>query len=257
VADKFFQIRSFFSYWLDAVDEHSLHSPFLFDFYINVVKKDSYKGDEDIEKLRKKLLSDSRTLSGKDPGSQNNEKPRTVSAIARNSVSPLRYSGLYSRIIDHFKLQSIIELGTSFGINALYLARKKDTIVTTFEGSTEIADIAHLTFEFAGAKNIKLIPGNLDTTLSSYLQGIRKVDFVLMDANHRYRPTIKYFERLLPKISEKTVVVLDDIHYSKEMEQAWKEVKSHKLVYASIDLFRCGILFFDPSLNKQHVILQA
>jgi hypothetical protein len=27
------------------------------------------------------------------------------------------------------------------------------------------------------------------------------------------------------------------------------------LVYGSIDLYRCGILFFDPALNKQHFIL--
>jgi hypothetical protein len=77
-----------------------------------------------------------------------------------------------------------------------------------------------------------------------------------MDANHRYQPTLQYFERLLPKINETSIVVLDDIHYSREMEQAWQELKKHRIVYGSADLFRCGILFFDPSLNKQHVILQ-
>jgi predicted O-methyltransferase YrrM len=259
VADKSFQIRSYLSYWLDAVDEHSLHSPFFFDFYRQVVKAKSNQqkqGIEAIEQLRQKLLADSRTVGGKDPGARTDTKPRTVSAIARASLSPAALSALYARIIHHFKAHTILELGTSFGINTLYLARQKDTAVTTFEGSPEIADIARITFSFAKAPNIKLIEGNLDTTLAVYLQSVRKVDFVLMDANHRYQPTLQYFERLLPKISETSIVVLDDIHYSSEMEQAWRELKKHSIVYGSADLFRCGILFFDPSLNKQHVILQ-
>lgn len=256
MADKFFQIRSFFSYWLDAVDEHSLHSPFLFDFYINVIKKKPYEtGVEHIEKLRQKLLADNRKFKTTDLGAGSNTS-KTIAAIAHSSLSPIRYSNLYARIIHHFKAQSIVELGTSFGINTLYLALEKDSYVTTFEGSPEIADIAKLTFEFSGNKNIQIIEGNLDITLPAYLQSIRKIDFALMDANHRFEPTMNYFESMLPKTKEKSVVVVDDIHYSSEMEKAWQKLKNHKLVYGSIDLFRCGILFFDPSLNKQHVILQ-
>ena len=78
-----------------------------------------------------------------------------------------------------------------------------------------------------------------------------------MDANHRYEPTIRYFELLLKKVHEKSVLIVDDIHHSCDMEKAWKEMQRHRLVYGSADLFRCGILFFDPSLNKQHVILQV
>ena len=77
-----------------------------------------------------------------------------------------------------------------------------------------------------------------------------------MDANHRYEPTVNYFNSLLRVIHTKSIIIMDDIHYSEEMEKAWKEIKNHELVHASIDLFRCGILFFDPSLNKQHVVLQ-
>lgn len=253
---KFFQTKAFLSYWLDAVDEHSLHSPFFFDFYANVVKRNTNPdGFEQFEKLRRKLLNDSRTLSIHDPGS-GNKTSRAVSEIANSSLSPAKFSQLYARIINHIKAQQVIELGTSFGINALYLADKKDVKLATFEGSPQISEIASLTFEFAQAKNINLINGNIDATLPVYLQSIRRLDFAFVDANHRYQPTLKYFGLLLPKLRENSVLILDDIHYSPEMERAWNEIKKHKLVYASADLFRCGILFFDPSLNKQHVILQ-
>jgi hypothetical protein len=59
------------------------------------------------------------------------------------------------------------------------------------------------------------------------------------------------------KVHPNSIIIIDDIHYSPEMAAAWKVIKNHRLVYASADLFRCGIVFFDPSLNKQHVILQV
>jgi predicted O-methyltransferase YrrM len=256
VSDKFFQAKAYLSYWLDAVDEHSLHSPFFFDFYTRVVKTNKHARPlEKAEKLRSQLLRDNRELAGADPGSGSSTK-RQVSVIAQHSMSPPALSTLYNSMIDYFKAEKVIELGTSLGINTLYLASKKERTVTTFEGSPEIAAIAKLTFEFAGVKNIKLIEGNIDQTFKDYLQSIRKFDLVLMDANHRYEPTIRYFNLLIPKLQESTVIIIDDIHYSADMERAWKELKNHKLVYGSADLFRCGILFFDPSLNKQHVILQ-
>jgi predicted O-methyltransferase YrrM len=257
VPNKLFQLRSYLSYWLDAVDEHSLHSPFFFDFYTNIIKNHKRSHEiEPIEKLRQKLLSDKRKVAITDLGSRNESQPRSISAIAHTSLSSPRFSSLYGRIIHHFKAKTIIELGASLGINTLYLARKADAQITTFEGSEALADIATLTFEFAGAKNIKLVRGNIDNTLPSYLQSVRKIDFAFMDANHRYDSTLNYFQQLLSKISETSIFVLDDIHYSPEMHKAWKEITRHELVYGSVDLFRCGILFFDPSLNKQHVILQ-
>lgn len=164
---------------------------------------------------------------------------------------------IYLRLAHQFDAKCIVELGTSFGINTLYLAEKGDATVTTFEGAPAVADIASLTFEFAGKKNIRLVEGSIEKTLPDFLQDVRRVDFAFLDANHRYEPTVKYFEWLSNKMHDKSVLVLDDIHYSGEMERAWRAIKNHRLVYGTADLFRCGIVFFDPSLNKQHVILQV
>lgn len=256
MANKIFQLRSFISYWLDAVDEHSLHSPFFYDFYTKVVKGDSVD-DQVAESLRGKLLRDRRSIHVEDFGSHiHKPATRSINQIAKLSLTPKKFSSFYARIIAHFNLSTIVELGTSLGINALYLARKTGSHVTTFEGSTALTNLSNLTFEFARAKNITVVQGNIDHTLSSRLGYLRKIDFVFVDANHRYEPTVRYFEQMAPKLHAASIVVLDDIHYSREMNDAWNKIRNHKLVYASADLFRCGILFFDPSLNKQHVILQ-
>jgi predicted O-methyltransferase YrrM len=256
VADTFFKAKSFLNYWLDAVDEHSLHSPFFFDLYTNVIK-DVPLPYEPAEQLRKQLLVDQREIDVLDLGSgKHHQEKRFISEIAEKSLSPLYLAALYARIIKHFGCAQVVELGTSFGINTLYLAQPPAVRIHTFEGAPEIASVARLTFEFTGTKTIQLIEGNIHSTLPTWLNSVRKIDFALIDANHTFDATTQYFEWLLAKVHPQTVMVVDDIHYSAEMQKAWEKIRSHKLVYASADLYRCGLLFFDPSLNKQHVILQ-
>jgi len=207
-----------------------------------------------IEEIRRKLLANKTEVIIHDLGAKStleNEK-RTLSEIAATSLSPASYSRLYHRIVDYMDASQILELGTSMGITTLYLAQKENAHVTTFEGNPAMINVALSHFEYFNKKNIALIEGNLDTKLSEYLLTPAKIDFVLMDANHRYEPTIRYFNQLSRRMADKGIIVIDDIYYSEEMHRAWKELCNHPLVYGSVDLFRCGILFFDPALNRQH-----
>jgi predicted O-methyltransferase YrrM len=261
VNQKIFQVKSFINYWLDAVDEHSLHSPFFYNFYTCVVRKKSIQLElTSLKHVRKNFENDDRSINVNDLGAGSQYQKgslRQIRQIARTSATPEKYSILYANIIQHFSYKNILELGTSLGINTLYLSRASDTTnVITFEGSSEIANVARNLFDAAKAINIKIIEGNIDETLSQYLSSSKQIDFALMDANHRYEPTLRYFDCLIKKIHDNSIIVLDDIHYSPEMEDAWEAIQKHELVYATADLFRCGLVFFNPSLNKQNVVLQ-
>lgn len=140
------------------------------------------------------------------------------------------------------------------GITSLYLGSIPKAKVYTFEGNPAMLSIAQTHFESFQTKNIELVEGNIDQTLPDHLQNPAKIQFAVIDANHRYEPTVHYFEILSRRMADKGIMIIDDIHLSPEMEKAWLEIKSNELVYGSIDLFRMGILFFDLSLNKQHYI---
>lgn len=258
--NNFFKLKSFFTYWLDAVDEHSLHSPFFFDLYTNTIKDASDTSLFDsIEQLRIKLLSDDRSVEIVDFGSGSSHvkgSRRRISQIAKTSLSPQKYSLLYQRILDRFNCQNILELGTCLGINTLYLSLREGCRVSTFEGSPFLAEIAQESFMASGATNISVIPGNIDHTLAEFLRTAEQIDFAFLDANHRYEPTLTYFNGIIQKIHHNSVVVLDDIHHSSEMERAWADILNHPSVYGTADLYRCGLIFFDPSLNYQHHVLQ-
>lgn len=257
--NSFFQLKSFIAYWLDNVDEHSLHSPFFFKLY-GILKDRAMDDDgERIELLRKELLKDDRSILVDDLGAGSSHfksSTRKISDIARTSVTPRKYSGFYSRIIKANNYTRIIELGTSLGINTLYLSLLPASHVTTFEGSESIADIAQRSFDAHGSSNIKIVRGNIDTTLTPELAQLDMIDFALIDANHRCTPTLDYFHSLASKVHPESVIALDDIHSSQEMERAWKAILADSRVQASADLFRCGLVFFNPSLNRQHVVLR-
>ena len=251
-------VKAAASHWLHVVDEHSIHSPFFFDFYINVLKNRSHdERFQEIEKTRERLLTNSLELEVYDLGAGSThftKSKRVLSKIAATSLSPATLCSLYHRILKFQKAERVVELGTSLGITTLYLAADPTIRVTTFEGSPSIADIALTNFESFNTTNIKLIEGNIDSTLYDFLQNPAKINFALIDANHRYEPTLRYFTALSKRMSKKGIIIIDDIHHTNEMSKAWNELKSHDLVYGSIDLFRCGILFFDIDLTKQHFV---
>ncbi|GCC53377.1 class I SAM-dependent methyltransferase [Chryseotalea sanaruensis] len=254
---KFFQAKAYLSYWLNCVDEHSLHSPFFYDFYTKVVKKNSIYNEE-AERLRAQLLKSELTVDINDlgAGSVLKSKQRHVKDIAKHSLSNAKFSSLYSRVIQFYQCNQVIELGTCLGINTLYLASAKPTSLTTFEGADTLIGLAKDTFSFANVLNIKLIEGNIDETLESYLRANPKIDFAFVDANHRYDAVMRYFRFIMKASHNKTIIVFDDIHLNPGMEQAWSEIKKDSLVYATADLFRCGFVFLDPSLNRNHKVLR-
>jgi predicted O-methyltransferase YrrM len=251
-----FRVRSFIRHWLDAVDEHSLHSPFLYDLYTRVIKQ---KGNvlPQVEKLRQALQNNTHQLTYADPGagSVSLGHTRTVAQIVRTSSAPPKHAALYARLADWANARYAVELGTSLGLTTAYLVATGRKVYT-FEGVPQLADLAEQHFAQLNLSGIHLIRGNLDQTLRPALENLPAIDFALIDANHRYQPTLQYAGHIFKKVHANSVVVIDDIHLNPDMNHAWDELRQHPLVYCSADLFWCGLLFFNPSMYRQHVVLQ-
>jgi hypothetical protein len=83
-----------------------------------------------------------------------------------------------------------------------------------------------------------------------------KPGLVFIDGNHRKIPVIRYFNQISEFSDSKTVVIIDDINYSKEMSEAWNEIKLNRRVSVSIDILRMGILFFREGINQINLIIR-
>ncbi len=249
------QALSYLNHWLHEVNSHSLQAPFIYNLYTKYIQKDYNKTHfKEIEKTRSKLVNTELMVMPANFGAKsnvhaNNNKVK-VSEIAKKGLTAPKVSRLLARLIDYNNSKTILELGTSFGLNTLYLSQQENSKVITFEGSKEIADIALTNFEYYTKNNIKIIKGNIDNTLPKFLDSRISIDFAYLDANHRYEPTISYFNQLIKRMHDDSILVLDDIYWSKEMTKAWKFIKNHPQVTQSIDLFSVGIVFFKPDLVK-------
>jgi predicted O-methyltransferase YrrM len=99
-------------------------------------------------------------------------------------------------------------------------------------------------------ENITWQEGNIDRTLFNYTR--EQIDVAYVDANHTYEATLNYVNYLLPRMVEKGIIIIDDIHYSEPMERAWNALKADERVTTSMDLYHIGLLFMDPHYLKRH-----
>jgi len=241
---------------------HGVHSPFVFEFITRVLNDNRrFYAFDGIEKIRTQLLSNHTLIEIQDFGAgsrvaKNNS--RKICDVAKSSLKPAKYSQLLFRMIDYYGPKQIIELGTSLGITTAYLASANPAAkVTTFEGSNAIAKIAGHNHQLLGLTNIDLIEGNFDKELPRWLAQNKKVDFAFIDGNHALKPTMAYFEALLDVVEDHSILVFDDIHWSKEMEEAWAQISAHPSVTLSIDLFFIGVVFFRKEFaQKQQVSIR-
>jgi predicted O-methyltransferase YrrM len=240
---------------------HGIHSPFVFDLVSRVFRN---KVDPDIvctiEKVRKKMISDNRTILVNDMGSRSEllkTNFRKVSDIARYSPVPGKYGELLSKMAVEFGKPLIIEFGTSLGISTLYMACScTDAKVYTIEGCPATVEIAKHNFTDAGLNNIEIFEGSFDEVLPGLTNASIKPGLVFIDGNHRKEPVIKYFNQMAELSDNKTVIIIDDINYSNEMREAWKEIRLHKKISVTVDIFRMGIVFFREGINHNNYIIR-
>lgn len=256
--------RTFFRYIrykIRGQHRFSVHSPFLFAFIRDVLQDSRYfYAFDEIESVRDAMLRDDRLVRIQDLGAGSKKlrsDVRKISDIARSALVSAKFGRMLFRMASYFGSQSILELGTSLGISTLYLASaNKGAQVITLEGSTAIAEVAKENFVHADAENITLLTGEFSETLPHALSRFTHIDLAFIDGNHAKAPTLLYFEKIVARCTPESVIILDDIHWSREMEEAWRTILQHPAVTLSIDLFFKGIVFLRRDFHeKQHIIL--
>jgi predicted O-methyltransferase YrrM len=257
-----FRAINYLKYLLISMNRkgHGIHSPFVFDL-VSRVFRNKIEGEIVciIEQTRKRLINDSRQILVNDFGAgsvRNKTNKRKVSEIARYSPVPQRYGILLSNLAAEFGGDLIVELGTSLGISAMYMALSApDSRIFTLEGSPEVADIARDNFIAAGIENIEVLTGSFDELLPEIKEKNIKPGLVFIDGDHRKEQVINNFNKIMLMSDSRTVVVIDDINYSKQMGEAWNEIKRLDMVTLTIDLYRMGIVFFRQGINRRNYVI--
>ena len=260
-----FQIAfKYFHYLLTSSNGkgHGIHSPYVFEWIEKALNgKENGPIQPQIESLRKKLKANNKSIEVKDLGAGSStltSSQRKISDIAQSSLKSFKYATLLHRIAAFHGAKTIVELGTSLGLTTSYLASiPSNPSVYSFEGVPDIANQAASVFEELELRNIKLIQGHFDQTLPAFLKENHQLDLVYIDGNHKKEPTVNYFTQMLQNSHENTMMIFDDIHWSKEMEDAWDCIKANESVTLTMDLFFIGIVMFRKDFKvKQHFVVR-
>jgi predicted O-methyltransferase YrrM len=252
---------AYVKYRLKAKKRHGVHSPFVYDLSEAVFHQTEAEKSKEIEDLRKSLMKDQRLIDLKDYGAgsrKSSASKRTVSEIARTASTPAAMAKMMQRLIRYLNTKHIVELGTNLGITTAYLAAApiEELKVISLEGDPELASIAVKNLQKIGV-DAEVVEGKFEDTLDLTLARMPRVDFAYIDGNHRKAPTLTYFQKLLNKTTDNSVLALGDIHWSTEMEEAWQKIKEHDRVTLTIDLFDLGLVFFRKGrAEKEHFTIR-
>jgi predicted O-methyltransferase YrrM len=277
-----FSVQSYLKFLWNSKNQHGVHSPFVFDLVTKCFYDKTSKSEYGIlKKYRDELLLNKSSIEVTDFGAgskvfKSNKRP--ISKIAKTAgISPKRAELLF-RISRYFQPDSIMEIGTSLGLatSALSLGHPNAKI-TTIEGCPETARIAKENFQKFNLKNIQLeitefnlylnhprpktqdtepTTHNLQPTTCNLQPTTYNPQLIYFDGNHSKQATLQYFELLLPTITNETVWIFDDIHWSAAMTEAWETVKKHPKVKVTIDTFQWGFVFFRKEQEKEHFTIR-
>lgn len=257
-----FQIKSYLQFLWNSKNEHAVHSPFVFHLLTKCFYDRKPKPEYSIlKKYRKSLLQNKNFIEVTDFGAGSKvfkSNTRQIAKIAKTAgISPKRAELLF-RVVRYFQPNTILEIGTSLGLatSALALGNPKAKVIT-LEGCPNTMEIAKNQLQDFDCNNVESIVSEFQFYLSNLKQETLNFDLIYFDGNHSKKATLAYFDLLLPTITNDTVWIFDDIHWSPEMEETWEILKKHPKVKVTIDTFQWGFVFFRREQEKEHFIIRA
>ena len=132
-------IKSYLKFLWNSINEHGVHSPFVFDLVTKCFYDKSSKPQYLLlKKYRNSLLENKNTIEVADFGAGSRvfkSNTRQISKIAKTAGITSKRAELLFRIVRYFQPNSILEIGTSLGLatSALSLGNHNAKI-TTLEG---------------------------------------------------------------------------------------------------------------------------
>jgi len=158
----------------------------------------------------------------------------SVEYVRKISI-PLEYGKFLYFFCRRLRFSRILELGTGFGISTMYLlqALKRQPIgfLTSVEKSFDYAPYYKNLFQEFNQKKYALVIGRKETALTELLD-CSSFDLVFQDADHSKEKLVPEIEELLRVMRSGSVLILDDINWSRDMQSAWKLLtKSSYLAY--------------------------
>ena len=151
-----------------------------------------------------------------------------------NTINSKHLKLIY-RIINRYKSENILEIGDFETLNGTFLSniQSKANVFFCNLKTNEISEIK--------------TPNNIQS---------ESFDFAFYNLKYNDSLTLSEFMNHLKYFHNNSIVAINNIHQSKEMEEVWRKIITQKEVTISIDLFFIGLVFFRKEQVKENFIIR-
>lgn len=241
----------FCRFYLKAKSIYYMHAPFLYELLQFVFDSDrNYYDFIKLQEASNSLENNYNLIELSDFAKSHRQTGLSIRRMYKKSGHTLyEYESLY-RLMVFTKTKMSLELGASVGMSGLSmsLANKKG-LHTSVEGNSSLADCTNALFKKFGLVNAHCVNASFETFFLN-TSNLHMYDFVFIDGDHRYQATLENFGKLLPLLTEDAIILVDDIHWSFDMNKAWQELTQHPAIHCSLEMPRWGLLFKSKKLTK-------
>lgn len=252
MGNTFFRFYYSLQYYLTKKNPINLHSPFLYQLYLKTYRMD-YRIPQQIVSYQNKLSKCTEYIEFQSIGANKKFIKIRVNKWQKRISTKLQKRRYIIGLAEYFHAKKILELGGGFGKTSAMLSLSLPlTEIYTIEGITVLNNyITNLKNEL---NLVNLYNFNLDfnTAIDKFINENKKFELIIVDGSHHYEATINIINQLPAILQEQSIVILDDINYSRSMYRAWKEIiKNNDFFDVKWERNGYGLLIKNPNISKQ------
>ncbi|MEG2514149.1 MAG: hypothetical protein RSA92_02340 [Bacteroidaceae bacterium] len=193
---------------------YGVHSPFAYNLITQVIyEKLPYYAYKELDKAGRGLLKNTK-----------------INKSRKKALLSTKVNQLLFRLVNYTQPETILEIGTSVGLSAMYLsAAKKNVRMITIDREQKI-----------------------EKPIANALASLKSMDIVHIHGTVDYD---KSFELCRKGIHSHTLCIVEGIHQTKKKMEWWERIKADETVSVTFDLYELGLIFFDRTKTKQNYII--
>jgi predicted O-methyltransferase YrrM len=185
---------------------------------------------------------------------------RHVGEVTSTTSKPPSWGHLFYRLTRALQPTRCLELGTSVGMSASYIAGaltdNGQGMLITIEGEDAIADVAREGLRQIGAADhADVRTGKFADLLGAAIDDLGGIDLAFVDGHHLREPTLDYFNRIAPAASDGALLIFDDVSpWHEGMEEAWREIREDPRVTGSLTIAAVGFAVVGGVPDGHHTV---
>ncbi len=160
-----------------------------------------------------------------------------------------RKGRLLSTIIRYMRAERCLEVGTAYGMSALFMlsvlaAKGRSGHLTTVEGGRDQFELASTMLKERYGENVSCRFGSSSDELRSLADTPQAIDFFFHDAGHSREMYLKDFGAALPMLAPGSTILIDDIYWDDprfyktppRAHDGWLEIVGHSRVLQAVEV---------------------